>query len=91
MFTKAFTGDADDGDETSNTTNPVESIDRQSFKSKNNLNVILAKIYLENRTDAVKMVAESQDMTISSLSSAKKERIEKGSDRPKTNAHATGC
>lgn len=52
MFTKAFTRDADDGDETSNTTNPVESIDRQSFKSKNNLNVIVANIYLENRADA---------------------------------------
>lgn len=68
MFTKAFTGDAGDGDETSNTTNPVESIDRQSFKSKNNLNVIITNIYLKNRTDAVKMVAGSQDMTISSLS-----------------------
>ena len=55
------------------------------------LNVILANIYLENRTNAVKMVAGSQDMTISSLSSAKKERIEKGRDRPKTNTHATGC
>lgn len=57
---KAFTGDPDDGDETSNTTNPIESIDRQSFKSKNNLNIILANIDLENRTDAVKMVAGSR-------------------------------
>lgn len=91
MLTKAFSADADDGDETSNTANPVESIDRQSFKSKHSLNVILANIYLQNRTDAVKMVAGSQDMSISSLSSAKKERIEKGSHRPKTNTHATGC
>ena len=59
MFTKAFTGDPSDGDETSNTTNPIESIDRQSFKSKN-LNIILANIDLENRTDAVKMVAGSR-------------------------------
>ena len=46
MFTKAFTSrDAEDLEETSDTTNPVESINRQSFKSKNNLNVILENIY----------------------------------------------
>lgn len=66
MFTKAFTSrDADDWDGTSNTTNPVESINRQSFKSKNNLNVILENIYLEDRIHAVKMVARSQDVNIS--------------------------
>ena len=50
MFTKAFTSrDAEYWEETSDTTNPVESINMQSFKSKNNLNVILENIYLEDR------------------------------------------
>lgn len=81
MFTKALTSrDADDWDGTSNTTNPVESINRQPFKSKNNLNVILENIYLEDRIHAVKMVARSQDVNISySVTNKKKDRIEKGS------------
>ena len=66
MFTKAFTSrDAEDWEETSDTTNPVESINRQSFKSKNNLNVILENIYLEDRIHAVKMVARSRNVNIS--------------------------
>ena len=60
-----FTGrDAEDWEETSETTNPVESINRQSFKSNNNLNVILENINLEGRIHAVKMVARSQDVNI---------------------------
>ncbi len=56
MSVKAYTSrDEEDWDETSNTNNPVESINRQSFKSKNNLNVILEHIYLEDRIHAVKM------------------------------------
>ena len=73
MFTKAYTSrDVDDWEETSNTTNPVESINRQSFKSRNNLNVILENIYLEDRIHAVKMVASSKDVSITYSSSTNK-------------------
>ena len=66
MFTKAFTSrDAEDWEVTSDATNPVESINRQSFKSKNNLNVILENIYLEDRIHTVKMVPRSRDVNIS--------------------------
>lgn len=43
---KHSTVDAKDWEETSNTTNPVKSIKRQSFKSKNNLNIILENILI---------------------------------------------
>lgn len=45
-------------------TNTVESINRQS---KNNLNVILENIYLEDRDCAVKMAARCRDFNITHL------------------------
>ena len=78
MFTKAFSSrDAEDWEETSDTTNPVESINRQSFKSKNNLNFILENIYLEDRIHAVKMVARSQNVNISYLVDSQKRKNRK--------------
>ena len=55
----------EDWEETSNTTNPVESINRQSFKSKNNLNVILENIYLEDRVHAFKIAAKFRNINVS--------------------------
>ena len=61
MFTKAYAiQEANIWDNLSNTANPVESINRQSFKSKNNLNVILENIYMEDRLHAVKTLARSK-------------------------------
>ena len=78
MFTKAYTSrDVEDWEETSNTTNPVESINRQSFKSRNNLNVILENIYLEDRIHAVKMAASSQDISITYSSNSNKKKNKK--------------
>ena len=77
MFTKAYAiQEGNVWDNLSNTTNPVESINRQSFKSKNNLNVILANIYMEDRLHAVKMLAHSQNANIdyNSTSSKKKQK-----------------
>ena len=64
--------DVEDWEETSNTNNPVECINRQSFKSRNNWNVILENIYLENRIHAVKMAASSKDVSITYSSSSNK-------------------
>ena len=78
MFTKAYTSrDVEDWEETLNTTNPVESINRQSFKSRNNLNVILENIYLEDRIHAVKMAASSQDVSITYSSNSNKKKNKK--------------
>lgn len=78
MFTKAYTRrDVEDWEETSNTTNPVESINRQSFKSRNNLNVILENIYLEDRIHAVKMAASSKDVSITYSSNSNKKKTKK--------------
>ena len=78
MFTKAYTSrDVEDWKETCNTTNPVESINRQSFKSRNNLNVILANIYLEDRIHTVKMAASSQDVSITYSSNSNKTKNKK--------------
>ena len=74
MFTKAFAiRDVNDWDETSNTTNPVESINRQSFKSKINLHAILENMYMEDRVHAVKMAACTRNININ-YTSAKKTR-----------------
>lgn len=71
--TKAYTSrDFEDWEETSNTTNPIESVNRQSFKSKNNLNVILENMYLEDRVHAVKMAARSRNINITYLITSKK-------------------
>ena len=73
MFTKAFAiQETDSRDASSNTTNPVESINRQSFKSKNNLHVILENIYMEDRLHAVKMVARSKHVIIDYTSTTSK-------------------
>ena len=78
MFTKAYTRrDVEDWEETSNTNNPVESINRQSFKSRNNWNVILENIYLENRIHALKMAASSKDVSITYSSSSNKKKNKK--------------
>ena len=78
MFTKAYTSrDVEDWEETSNTTNPVESINRQSFKSRNNLNVILENIYSEDRIHAIKMAASSQDVSITYSSNSNKKKNKK--------------
>ena len=68
MFTKAFAIlEMDSWDALSNTTNPVESINRQSFKSKNNLYVILENISMEDRLHAVKMVARKYRLLVVSI------------------------
>ena len=68
LVTKAYTSrDVEDREKTSNTTNPVESINRQSFKSRNNMNVILENIYLEDRMHAVKMAASLMATSRSTL------------------------
>ena len=78
MFTKAYTSrDVEDWEETSNTTNPVDSINRQSFQSRNNLNVILENIYLEDRIHAVKMAAGSKDVIITYSSNGNKKKTKK--------------
>ena len=78
MFTKAYAiQEANRWDNLSNTTNPVESINRQSFKSKNNLHVILENIYMEDRLHAVKMLARSKHVNIDYTSTASK-KTEKG-------------
>ena len=78
MFTKPYTNrDVEDWEQTSNTTNPIESINRQTFKSKNNLNVILETIYLEDRIHAVKMAASSQDVNITYSSNSNKKKNKK--------------
>ena len=70
----ASSRDAEEWEETSDMTNPVESINRQSFKSRNNLNVILENIYLEHRIHAVKMVARSRNVNISYLVDSQKRK-----------------
>ena len=78
MFTKAYTSrDVEDWEETSNTTNPIQSINRQSFKSRNNLNVILENIYLEDRIHAVKMAASFKDVSITYSSNSDKKKNKK--------------
>ena len=73
MFTKAYAiQEANRWDNLSNTTNPVESINRQSFKSKNNLHVILENIYMEDRLHAVKMLARSKHVNIDYTSTTSK-------------------
>jgi len=73
MFTKAYAiQEANIWDNLSNTTNQVESINRQSFKSKNNLNVILENIYKEDRLHAVKMLACSKNVKIDYTSTTSK-------------------
>ena len=68
LVTKAYTSrDVEDREKTSNTTNPVESINRQSFKSRNNMNVILENIYLEDRMHAVKMATSLMATSRSTL------------------------
>ena len=80
MFTKAYAiQEGNVWDNLSNTTNPVESINRQSFKSKNNLNVILENIYMEDCLHAVKMLARSQNVNIDNSTSSKKNRKRKRS------------
>lgn len=92
MFTKAYTSrDEEDWEETSNTNNPVESINRQSFKSKNNLNVILENIYLEDRIHAVKMVARSRDVNISYASNSKKRKSRKRKRTSLVNENEMTC
>ena len=81
MFTKAYSiQDADSWDTLSNTTNPVESINRQSFKSKNNLHVILENMYMEDRLHAAKMLARSQHVNIDYTST----RTKKGRKRKRS-------
>ena len=78
MFTKVYTNrDVEDWEETSNITNPVESMNRQSFKSRNNLNVILENIYLEDRIHAVKMAASFKDVSITYSSNSNKKKNKK--------------
>ena len=73
MFTKAYAiQETNSWENLSNTTNPVESINRQSFKSKNNLHVILENIYMEDRLHAVKMLARSKNVNIDYTSTTSK-------------------
>lgn len=74
MFTKAYAirQEEDNWNELSNTTNPVKSINRQSFESKNNLNVIIENMYMEDRLHAVKMVARSKNVSIDYTSASTK-------------------
>lgn len=82
MFTKAYAiQEANSLENLSNTTNPVESIGRQSFKSKNYLHVILQNIYMEDRLHAVKMLARSKKVNIDYTSTtSKKNRKRKRSN-----------
>ena len=75
MFTKAFTiQEPENWEGLSKTTNPVESINRQTFKSKNNLHVILENIYMEDRLHAAKMLARSQHVNIDYTSTNTKKK-----------------
>ena len=82
MFTKAFTiQEPEKWDGLSKTTNPVESINRQTFKSKNNLHVILENMFMEDRLHAAKMIARSQHVNIDYASTnTKKTKTEKEND-----------
>jgi hypothetical protein len=79
MFSKAYTlRDVQEWEQSSKTNNPVESINRQSFRSKYNLKVILENMYLhvEDRLHAVKMLATSNNVTVS-YSRPQREKVTK--------------
>ena len=79
MFTRAYKEMADkDWDEGPKTTNPVEALNRQSFKEgSSTLHALLENIYLEDRVQAVKIAASNSNVTTSYIVTPSKQRKRK--------------
>lgn len=79
MFTRAYKEMTDkDWDEGPKTTNPVEALNRQSFKEgSSTLHALLENIHLEDRVQAVKIAASNCNVTTSYNTMPSKQRKRK--------------
>lgn len=79
MFTRAYKEMTDkDWDEGPKTTNPVEALNRQSFKEgSSTLHALLENIHLEDRVQAVKIAASNCNVTTSYNTTPSKQRKRK--------------
>ena len=79
MFTRAFKEmDDKDWEQGPSTTNPVESLNRQSLQEGDNiLHALMENIYLENRLCAVKTAVCKENVTTSYKSSPGKQKAKR--------------
>ena len=79
MFTRAFKEmDDKDWEQGPSTTNPVESLNRQSLQEGDNiLHALMENIYLENRLCAVKTTVCKENVTTSYKSSPGKQKAKR--------------
>ena len=77
MFTRAFQEmDDKDWEQGPSTTNPIESLNRQSLQEGDNiLHALMENIYLENRLCAVKTAVCKENVTTSYKSSPSKQKL----------------
>jgi hypothetical protein len=83
MFTKAHTNMTESTWETApKTTNPVESINRQSIHAKGcSLYALLENIYMEDRGHAAKLVAAATNVTLSYVCNEESQRKKRNENR----------